>query len=178
MSAECGKGWSGRCAAAKSKKCACRCGGVNHGTDRPIPETSEPTGVLQDLLNTIDMLNGGQLPRRFVNGFCFKGYFGKRSVTDLAVCGRVVIATERNDNPGTSITNAAEALSAAIRERFGDDVIVVEHYPLRGDMRDPIRESISRVTMNERGIAEWKPLTRTMLARLIADQSTSALAVA
>lgn len=30
---ECGKGWSNRCAAAKSKACRCKCGGANHGGD-------------------------------------------------------------------------------------------------------------------------------------------------
>lgn len=29
--AECGKGWSARCANSKGKKCRCRCGGSNHG---------------------------------------------------------------------------------------------------------------------------------------------------
>jgi hypothetical protein len=36
--AECGKGWSRRCAAAKSKKCRCRCGGENHGAARKEPD--------------------------------------------------------------------------------------------------------------------------------------------
>jgi hypothetical protein len=31
MSQQCGKGWSGRCAASVGKKCRCRCGGSNHG---------------------------------------------------------------------------------------------------------------------------------------------------
>ena len=30
--AECGRGWSGRCAASTGKKCRCKCGGANHGT--------------------------------------------------------------------------------------------------------------------------------------------------
>lgn len=42
----CSRGWTGRCARAKGKKCRCACGGQNHGTDRPKEETmTEPTGV-------------------------------------------------------------------------------------------------------------------------------------
>jgi hypothetical protein len=40
--AECGKGWNGRCSAAKSKKCRCRCGGVNHGATRQKFEDNSP----------------------------------------------------------------------------------------------------------------------------------------
>lgn len=40
--AECGKGWTGRCSAAKSKKCRCRCGGVNHGATRQKFEDNSP----------------------------------------------------------------------------------------------------------------------------------------
>lgn len=29
--AECGKGWSARCANARSRTCRCKCGGANHG---------------------------------------------------------------------------------------------------------------------------------------------------
>jgi hypothetical protein len=29
--AQCGKGWSGRCAASTGKRCTCQCGGANHG---------------------------------------------------------------------------------------------------------------------------------------------------
>lgn len=39
---ECGKGWTGRCSAAKSKKCRCRCGGVNHGSTRQKVEDDSP----------------------------------------------------------------------------------------------------------------------------------------
>lgn len=39
---ECGKGWTGRCSAAKSKRCKCRCGGVNHGAARQKVEDDSP----------------------------------------------------------------------------------------------------------------------------------------
>lgn len=31
MTAQCSKGWGERCAEARGKRCACACGGVNHG---------------------------------------------------------------------------------------------------------------------------------------------------
>jgi hypothetical protein len=40
--AECGKGWTGRCSAAKSKRCKCRCGGANHGATRQKFEDDSP----------------------------------------------------------------------------------------------------------------------------------------
>lgn len=40
--AECGKGWTNRCAAAKGKKCRCRCGGANHGATRQKFEDDSP----------------------------------------------------------------------------------------------------------------------------------------
>lgn len=39
---ECGKGWTGRCSAAKSKRCKCRCGGANHGATRQKVEDDSP----------------------------------------------------------------------------------------------------------------------------------------
>lgn len=40
--AECGKGWTGRCSAAKGKKCRCKCGGTNHGATRQKFEDDSP----------------------------------------------------------------------------------------------------------------------------------------
>ena len=46
--AECGKGWSKRCAAAKGTKCTCRCGGENHGTKRSGAEDDAPQRATDD----------------------------------------------------------------------------------------------------------------------------------
>src|SRR5207244_3711118 len=46
----------------------------------------------------------------------------------------VVIATEVNENPGTSITNMAEHLATEVTRTFGlshDALVWIEHYPAR-----------------------------------------------
>src|SRR5687768_13913378 len=119
--AECGKGWTGRCSAAKGKKCRCKCGGANHGTKRPAEEGGRPTVALAELLNVV---NPGET--KLVRSFPYPGYFGKTGRCDLAVCGKVIIAVERADNPSASITNCAESLNAELRKEFGEDIIHVE----------------------------------------------------
>lgn len=34
MSVQCSKGWARRCSSAKSRRCRCACGGINHGSRR------------------------------------------------------------------------------------------------------------------------------------------------
>src|SRR6266567_3180108 len=48
---------------------------------------------------------------------------------------RVVIATELPDNPGTSITNAAEMIATELWRRVGRlcEYTWIEHYPERGE---------------------------------------------
>jgi hypothetical protein len=158
--AECGKGWSGRCAAAKSKKCQCSCGGENHGKARPVFTVT----VDAELLDTI--VQGCILIPRTVEQFEYEGAFGKRALTHLTIAGKVIIATERDDNPGMSITNAAENLWEKVRERFGADIIAIERYPERGPRNGRLKESLSLVTMVN-GTATWTPLSREALVDLI-----------
>jgi hypothetical protein len=72
--------------------------------------------------------------------FSFRGPSGNLAIADLAVVTRdgsmpVVVATERDDNPGISITNGAEQLAAQVLmrlfpERVGEQqpFRLVEHY--------------------------------------------------
>lgn len=90
-------------------------------------------------------------------GFTYPGLFDRPVVTDLVIIRGgavpVVIATERADNPGASITNTIERLAAALsREKGwlpGRDFALVEHYPPRGGDRagsiDHLPRSIDRV---------------------------------
>jgi hypothetical protein len=71
----------------------------------------------------------------------FRNWTGNQARTDLTVIRRpceapVVVATERSDNPGVSITNGVEYLAAAVvakicpeRARELVPFILVEHYP-------------------------------------------------
>jgi len=161
MATQCGKGWTERCAHAKSRKCTCRCGGEHHGKARPIEEGGEPRTEITEVLQMAD----SSLVPRVIERFDYVGYFDKRATTHLTICGKVVIATERDDNPGASITNAAENLWAKVRERFGDDIIAIEHYPKRGGFA----EDWDVVTIVN-GEAKWSSLTREAVADLIAGR--------
>jgi len=48
----CGKGWLGRCAMAKGKKCRCRCKGKNHGKGRQ--RTLETYRTIGDVELTVE----------------------------------------------------------------------------------------------------------------------------
>jgi hypothetical protein len=168
--AECGKGWTERCAHAKSAKCTCRCGGENHGKARPVIEGGKERADVSEVLQLADLA----IAPRVIERFDYTGFFGKRATTHLTVCGKVVIATERDDNPGASITNAAESLWAKVREQFGDDIIAIEHYPERGTHFDPIKESWDIVETHT-GSAKWVRASREVVADLIAGRLVPAL---
>lgn len=163
MSAQCGKGWTNRCAAAQSKKCQCSCGGANHGKARPIEQ--HPAVAPNDVKEFLSVLDSA--PSWRVRPFDFTDNLGRRAQTSLAICGKVVIATELNDNPGASITNAAEQLWAQVREELGDEIIAIEHYPnSRG-----FPEDWDLVTIVD-GEAQWSSLSRATVAKLIADPAS------
>jgi hypothetical protein len=77
------------------------------------------------------------LNRIVLERFKFTGLCGRRSWCGLALIPRsdgriVVVASEREDNPGTSVTNACEELATMVVQTFGLDarkVIWIEHYP-------------------------------------------------
>lgn len=61
----------------------------------------------------------------------YKGYGGCDSVCDIVIHNNIVIATELEDNKGTSITNIAEGLATQVCKEFNIDpekLIWVEHY--------------------------------------------------
>ena len=68
--------------------------------------------------------------------FRFRGLHGCRSHCDLEIISlddrrTVIIATERSDNPGTSVTNIAEVLATlvcAMLEVEPDRLVWIEHY--------------------------------------------------
>jgi hypothetical protein len=90
--------------------------------------------------------------------FTWKGPSGNPAIADLAIVTRdgsvpVVVATERDDNPGVSITNGPEQLAAEVLlrlfpERAGEDqpFRLVEYY----------RASTFDSTMMEVRFADWR----------------------
>ena len=130
----------------------------------------------------------------------FKGYHGADSACRVRIFGGggeqppVIVFTEMEDNPGTSVTNmseflAAETVAAHFPERFEHETAAVflEHYPERVDpvrriygkpdydlityrFRSPriaYRNGVHRLSL---GTPRWTPVTPTRVARLIAKR--------
>jgi hypothetical protein len=110
--------------------------------------------------------------RLVLDRFEFRGFHGCRSCCRLEIVplrdGRtLVVATELPDNPGTSVTNAAEILAADACRRFRIDprrLVWVEHYgyPVPGDPAEP--RGFDRVAFRigpggEIGGPSWRPMT-------------------
>src|SRR5438552_13682293 len=91
------------------------------------------------------MLDATQYERIVVDRYRFRGFHGCDAWCALEILegkdGKtVVIATEVKDNPGTSITNAAEHLAYWVCIEFSIDtskLVWIEHYgyPAPGDWR-------------------------------------------
>lgn len=80
----------------------------------------------------------------------------------------VVIVTEVAGNEGLSITNNAEAVIEELRVRFGDDVVVIEHYDegsYAGGRGLP--ETFDLVEMGDDGHARWRHLGDTLEEALV-----------
>lgn len=79
------------------------------------------------------------------------------------------VVSELDDNPGMSVTNAAEAINDKLRREYGDDVVQIEHYP-RG-----IRpHSFDLVTVTG-GTAGWRHLPSSAVGMLIGDANVAEL---
>jgi hypothetical protein len=90
----------------------------------------------------------------------------------------VVIATELPDNPGTTITNAAELLATEIRQRFvaaGEAMVWIEHYQERDLVNGTptIKETFDRVLFRWDGRRyddpQWLPFSREAVEQLIGE---------
>src|SRR4051794_37814330 len=112
----------------------------------------------------------------------FEGYFGCPSLCRLRIYAdphppTVVVATECPDNPGTSVTDAAERLAARVVRQFGldpDCLLWIEHHPDRAHYggRPQFPERFDRVEFR-RGRdgsfrkPRWSPIARAGVERLI-----------
>jgi hypothetical protein len=88
--------------------------------------------------------------------FAFRGASGNPAIAALAIVTRdgsvpVVVATERDDNPGVSVTNGAEQLAAHVLIRlFRSESAKTSHFGLsniiaRGHSTRPCRKCDSRI---------------------------------
>jgi hypothetical protein len=96
----------------------------------------------------------------------FKGYFDRPAKCHLLINGNYVIATEVDDNPGTSITNAVESLAMQVCRDFAispEKLVWIEHYPQSGELPYSILpESFDIVSFSiENGVlsnAKWRKI--------------------
>lgn len=136
-------------------------------------------------------LLGAPQPGTYIFGFRYPGLHGRECSTDLMIWreGQVplVIATERPDNPGASITNTAEQLAERIALLTGwtspGDFLLVEHYP-PGRGTGPLAERTlclvdfaeawAGVTWRHLPPTRWhhfaEPVTGSIRSRKLADE--------
>jgi len=111
--------------------------------------------------------------------FGYVGYHGSRSQCDIRVftdgTAYLVIATEREDNPGTSITNMAEHLAWAVWRYLECPAKFtwVEHYKDRAFIggRPQFKEEFDTVTFKKdaRGrfySPDWHPSSKSVIEQL------------
>ena len=121
------------------------------------------------------MLDATQYERIVVDRYRFRGFHGCDAWYALDILkaneGRtVVIATEVEDNPGTSVTNAAEELACQVCVEFSIDpsqLVWIEHYgyPAPGELkRHPRTYDLVTFTISPaaRGAVfrqpQWRPM--------------------
>lgn len=155
MTSICSKGWSTRCALSKGRKCRCRCGGHNHGVAvRAAGDRVAANRSASEAQRTLLAEIGNPLTVQWTR-FEYSGLFDRPVQADVMIIRTgdkpVVIATERADNPGASITNTIEKLAKAVAEKNGwlspDDFVLIEHYPAGRYGDASIPRSLDRVTV-------------------------------
>lgn len=113
----------------------------------------------------------------------YPGYHSSQAHCRLRIYGgdpdrpAVVLATEAEDNPGTSITNAAESLATKVCRDSGldpDTILWVEQYRDRAYFggRPQFKERFDLVSFDRAPDGsfrhpEWRPLSKDSVERLI-----------
>jgi len=103
----------------------------------------------------------------------FNGRTSRESQSDIEIYRsddkHLVIATERSDNPGPSVTNGAEYLWPSILKQFRLDpgkTVLIEHY------KYPDRESWDVVTFSSLGSVTWSGIRKDKM-HIIMKEFTS-----
>ena len=111
---------------------------------------------------------------RYDNVFLYRGFHACPSYCWLRIYttpGRsIVLATEMHDNPGTSITNAAERLAMEVTRTFGlalDALTWVEHYPERPSLTETF--DLVTFTHTAQGLQcpEWRRLSQAQVEAML-----------
>jgi hypothetical protein len=110
--------------------------------------------------------------------YTFRGLHGFESRCKLRIFDTgdrtVVIATELEDNPGTTITNYADQLATQIIMEFNikpDSLIWIEHYPARPEIGE--QETFDLISFKWNGTRyikpEWYHIEKSMLDKIIGE---------
>jgi hypothetical protein len=83
----------------------------------------------------------------------------------------VAIVTEMADNDGLSITNGAEHIHDLLVERYGPDVLHVEHYGPISYPSGRRRDEWAVVTIDNHGHPHWNHIPQDVLVRLIGGET-------
>jgi hypothetical protein len=117
---------------------------------------------------------------RYDDVFLYRGFHACPSYCWLRIYTApgqsVVLATEMPDNPGTSITNAAERLAMEVTRTFGlalDTLTWIEHYPEREgrNRHPPLPASFDLVTFTPtaQGLRspQWRRLSQAQVEAML-----------
>lgn len=93
----------------------------------------------------------------------FLGIHNRVSKCQIEVKGNLVIVTELSDNPGTSVTNAAEIIATEVCKEYHIDpkeLIYIEHYPKSTIMNETWDLVKFTVEGRELTNADWKNISK------------------
>lgn len=100
----------------------------------------------------------------------YKGFGNCESKCKIEVHSNIVIATELDDNTGTSITNYAETLATMICKQFSilpEELIWIEHYPKDSYSLETYSLVKFDIDKNRFSNPKWSYLSNTELEGLI-----------
>jgi len=149
-----------RCYNAKEPHCECICGGRNHGVglQKAIEQAREQAELEREAesMKTTEVIHRYKPFGSGIEARCRLQVHRHEGQT-------VAIVTELPDNPGMSVTNAAEWLLPALAQQYGlpDDTVWIEHYER---LHEP--DTYDLVTLKGRS-PSWRRLALEQVERLI-----------
>lgn len=119
---QCGKGWAGRCAAAKRPRCKCSCGGHNHGAKKTDADHEPAQDNLPPALQQF---------RLDYEGYYSEGAFATVRLYRAEDGTPIIVATDESRiHKNTSVTNRVERVMYLAWMRIGRPwpCLFAEHY--------------------------------------------------
>src|SRR5712691_2646077 len=146
------------------------------------PESRRPGAFFACLAMPL-LTRRSHMPLRYDRLYLYRGYHGCPSYCWLRIYTApdrtVVIATEVDDNPGTSMTNMAAHLATEVTRTFGlplDALVWIEHYPARrvigGHPRLPASFDLVTFTWTPLGLRapQWRRVSKEQVEALMGQR--------